>query len=362
MYIDLEPILDRLEDSKEDFISRCRREVEEYVTDQNRGALSIREVGVRTHHAAPDNYLKVLYKFTKGQTYHNHQLESVLCEPIAERVVTIHNGFISDHQTDIETQLKEQVAASIDITSALQQILYEELRNRGIKEIRKQAADIFISGCQAAFHSQLSQATSSTVSTTVTHTVGTTVGASIAHALSLAIVHAIGTTLAHVAHTVAFKAAMKTVIIHSVGAIVTAVLIKLFAAHMTAASAGAFLGPAVWIAGGGYIFYKIVTIPDTLGEKLGVALADTMRGEFRPWTETALENCFEKMTDPEELLKSVLKAEMDTFMPEIAQEVARTPSPPPAYNEVEKDVGRLVGYGEKGINKVTKKKKWFGLF
>lgn len=87
-----------------------------------------------------------------------------------------------------------------------------------------------------------------------------------------------------------------------------------------------------------------------------------MRGKFRPWTETALKNCFEKMTDPEELLKSVVKTEMDTFMPEVAQEVARTPSLPPAYNDVEKDVGRLVGYGEKGVNMLTKIKKWFGVF
>lgn len=72
MYVDLEPILDSLEDSKEEFISRCRREVEEYVTNQGWGALSIREVGVRTHHAAPDNYLKVLYQFTKEQIYYNH--------------------------------------------------------------------------------------------------------------------------------------------------------------------------------------------------------------------------------------------------------------------------------------------------
>lgn len=61
----------------------------------------------------------------------------MLCEPIAERVITIYNEFISDYKTDIETQLKEQVATSIDIASALQQIIYEELRNRGIKEVRK---------------------------------------------------------------------------------------------------------------------------------------------------------------------------------------------------------------------------------
>ncbi|MCJ1436280.1 hypothetical protein MMC27_005658 [Xylographa pallens] len=362
MYVDLEPIVDCLDDKKDEFIAECRRDIENYVTIRGRASLAITEVGVRTHYAAPDNYLKVLWKFRKGELYNGHRLESVLSEPISALVVKNYNSFLQDHKPDIEAQLKQQVADSVDITSILEKIMYDELRKQGVKHIRHQAVDAFISGCQATFHSQLGQTTGASVSHAVSATVGTAVGTSIAHALSVAIAHAIATAMVHLAHSVAFKAVLSTIIVHSVGAIVTAVLVKMIAAHMTAASAGAFLGPLVWVAGGAYIFYKIVTIPDTLGEELGEALADDMRGNFRPWTEKALEACFENLADPEEMLKTVVKGEIDTFMPDVLSEVVDVPSQPPDYNDVEKDVKKLVGYGEKGAKKLQKKKWNFSIW
>ena len=225
--------------------------------------------------------------------------------------------------------------------------MYDELQKRGIKHIRHQAVDTFINACQATPHSQLGQTTGTTVTHLVGTTVGTTVGASIAHALSIAIVHAIANAIGHVVHSVALKAIFKTVVGHSVGSLVTAVLMKLIAAKMTAATASAALGPLVWVAGGAYLFYKIATIPETLGEKLGEALADLMRGEFRPWTEKALEACFEKLADPEQLLKAVVKQEIDRFLPDVLSEVIDAPSKPSDYEDVQKDVKKLVGYGGK---------------
>ncbi|CAF9939315.1 MAG: hypothetical protein HETSPECPRED_001547 [Heterodermia speciosa] len=359
MHVDLESIIDCLDNKKDAFISKCRQDIESDVTSRGRGSLAIREVGVRTHYAAPDSYLKVLWKFRKGELYHGHRLESVLSEPISALVVKNYNGFLEDHKPDIEAQLKQQIADSIDISSLLEKILYEELRKQGVKQVRHQAASAFVNGCESAFHTQLAQTTGGAVSHAVSTTVGTTVGASIAHALSVAIAHAIATAMVHLAHSVAFKAVLKAIIVHSVGAIVTAVLVKMIAAHMTAASAGALLGPIVWVAGGTYVLIKILTIPDTLGEELGEALADDMRGKFRPWTEKALEACFEKMADPEELLKSVVKGEIDTFLPDVLGEMADVQSEPHAYEEVQKDVKKLVGYGEKGAKKLEKKWKFF---
>lgn len=358
MHVQLEPIIDCLDDKKDDFITKCRRDIENYVVGCGRGSLAIREVGVRTHYAAPDNYLKVLWKFRQGKLYHGHRLESVLSEPISALVVKNYNDFLQEHKPDIEAQLKQQVADSVDITSMLEKIVFDELRKQGIKHVRHQAADAFVSGCQAAFHSQLGQTTAASVSHAVATTVGTAVGVSIAHALCVAIAHAVATAMVHLAHSVAFKAMLETIILHSVGAIVTAVLVHMVAGHMTAASAGAVLGPLVWVAGGAYVFYKIVTIPDTLGEELGTALADDMRGQFRPWTEKALQACFENMADPEEMLKSVVKGEIDTCLPDLLAEVVEVPSPPPAYEDVQKDVKKLVGYGEKGATKLQKKTKW----
>lgn len=362
MHVELKPIIDRLDDQKDSFIAQSQCDIENYVRSEGRAALAITEVGVRTHYAAPDNYLKVLWKFRNGDLYHGHRLESVLSEPISALVVKNYNTFLTDHQPDIEAELKQQVADHVDVAATLEKILYAELRKQGVKQIRHQAAHVFIHSCQTAFHAQLSQTTGAAVSHAVTTTVGTTVGTAIAHALAVAVAHAIATAMIHLAHSVAFKAVLKTIIVHSVGAIVTAVLVKMIAAHMTAASAGACLGPLVWVAGGAYIFYKIITIPDTLGEELGEALADDMRGKFRPWTEKALDACFAAMADPEELLKSVVKAEIDSVLPDLVSEMADRSGPPPVYDDVHGDVKKLVGYGEKGVTKLQKKKWRFSFW
>ncbi|KAL9100102.1 MAG: hypothetical protein Q9163_004477 [Psora crenata] len=335
MHVHLQPIIGCLDDKKDDFITECRRDIENYLRSRGKASLGTREVSVRTHNAAPDNYLKVLWKFRKGELYHGHRLESVLSEPISDLVVKNYNGFLQDHRPDIEAQLKRQVADSVDITSMLEKII----------------------GYQATFHAQLGQTTGAAVSHAVTSTVGTVVGTSIAHALSRAIAHVITAAMVHPAHSVAFKAVLKTIIVHSVSAIVTAVLVKMIATHMTAASAGASLGPLVWVAGATFVFYKIVTIPDKLGKELGEALADEMRGKFRPWTEKALETCFKNMADPEETLKSVVKGEMDTCLPDILSEVVDVPSQPSGYEDVQKDVKKLMGHGVRGAKKLQKKKK-----
>ena len=347
MYVDIQSIVDCLEDKKYNFIAKCQTDTENYVTGLGRESLAIEEIGGRTHYAAPDDYLKVLWKFKNGKLYNGHRLESVLSGPLSDLVVRNYNAFLEDHQPEIEAQLKEQVVRSVNVTSALKEVLYDELQKRGVKHIRHQAVDAFIHGCQTTFHSQLGQTAGTTVTHLVGTTVGTTVGASIAHALSIAVVHATANAIGHVAHSVALKAVFKTVVGHSVGSLVTAVLIKLIAAKMAAATAGAALGPLVWVAGGAYLFYKIATIPETLGEKLGEALADLLRGQFRPWTEKALEACFEKLADPEEMLKAVVKEEMDRFLPGVLSEVVDAPSKPSDYEDVQKDIKKLVGYGEK---------------
>ena len=69
------------------------------------------------------------------------------------------------------------------------------------------------------------------------------------------------------------------------------------------------------------------------------------------------------MTDPEELLLFMVRAEMSSFMPEIARDVVRAPRPPLGDDYKGEDVRRLGGCGEKGVDKLTKKKKkkkWFG--
>lgn len=351
MHINLAPIVNRLDGKKEEFISKCRDDIERYVTAQERGALAIREIGVRVHYAAPDNYMKVLYKFCKRETYHNHELESVLSDPISELVVKNYKSFLDRHKAVMVEQVKQQVADTVNVAGALEQILADEVRKQGVKQVRHQAVELFVNTCQAAFHSHLASATSATVTHAVTvtvgATVGTTVGSSIAHALNVAIVHATSMALAHVGHSVAVKAVLHTVIAHSVGAIVTAVLVKMAVGHVTAASAGACLGPAVWLIGGSFVFYKILTIPDKLGRELGKALADDMRGNFRSLTVKTLAACFADLFDPEQLLKSVVGEQMDELMPAIIADIRDDDFVlPTEYAPVEKDIKWLVEHGE----------------
>ena len=151
IHIHLKPIVDCLDDKKDDFVNKCWRDKENYVTSRGRASLVIMEVGVRTHYAAPDNNLKVLWKFRKTELYKGHRLESVLNEPISVVVVKTYNVFLQDHKSDIEAELKQQVADSIDITSMLEKIMFNELRKQGVKHVRHQAADTFVNSCEAAF-------------------------------------------------------------------------------------------------------------------------------------------------------------------------------------------------------------------
>ena len=147
MHVHLEPIIDCLDDKKDDFVNKCRRDIENYVTSRGRASLANTEVGVRTHYAAPDNYLKVLWKFRKAELYKGHRLESVVSEPISVPVVKDYNDFLQDYKSDIEAELKQQVADSIDIISMLEKIMYDELRKQRVKHVRHQATDTFVNSC-----------------------------------------------------------------------------------------------------------------------------------------------------------------------------------------------------------------------
>lgn len=356
MYIDIEPIVDSLDDKKWEFIAQCRRDIEAEVASRGRRCLSIREVGVRVHAPALDNYMKVLWKFYRRETYHGHQLESVLADPISELVANNYSQFLEDNKPDIEAQLKKAVIEHLDISSALEEILHDELKKRGIKHIQHEAADAFVSACSIAIHSQVMTTASTTISSAVTNSVGTAVGASIAHALAVALHHAIAAAIVHVAHSAAIKIVLKTAIAHCVGAIVTAVVVKMVATHMATASVGAFLGPLAWGIGGSIVFYKIMTIPETLGEKLGDALAANLGGDFRDWTEKAVQSYVDQLQDPEKLLEEVIKSEMDNFLPDIVTEVVGDVPKYAPYDDLEKESKKVVGYAGKGVKKVAKKR------
>ena len=353
MYPNLEPILDRLEDKKGQFIGECRRVIEWEVSSRGRSCLAIREIGVRVHFPAPDNYLKVVWSFRSNEYYHGHELESILTEPISNAVYSQYSEFLQEHRADIEEEVKRQIADSVDWSSVLEKMLFEKLHDKGIQKIRHRAVESFVHGSQAAFHSQLAQTTTAATSDAVTTGVGTAVGASIAHALSVAISHAIAIALVHVLLSVAFGA--QDCGRPLAGAIVTAVLVHLVASKVTAGAASVILGPAAWLISGSIVIYKIITIPEKLGKELGDAMADMLQGEFRPWTETALKKCFKRMADPKEILQGIVMAEIDSYLPKILSEVEDMPnSPPLGYEDVGKDVENIVGYGEKGINQVIK--------
>ena len=113
MYVDIESIVDCLDDKKDAFISKCQTDTENYVTSLGRESLAIQEIGGRTHYAAPDNYLKVLWKFKNGKLYNGYRLESVLSGPLSDRVVWNYSDFLENHRPEIEAQLKEQVPARL---------------------------------------------------------------------------------------------------------------------------------------------------------------------------------------------------------------------------------------------------------
>ena len=299
-----------------------------------------------------------MYKLYKGESYHGHELEKMLNTSISSLVVENYNAFLSEHKADIEAQLRAQVAASVDVAAAVEQILCQELEKQGLKHVRNHAANAFVSGCQAAFHAQLAQTTGASVSHAVTTTVGTTVGASIMHALAVAVAHAVGAALIKLAHSVAFKAMLKD----------SHPALGRRHRHGRAGqdSGVAFRGrvarrrdrPARLGRRRGVHFlescYHSGHAGREAGQCAGRAHARGVPAVDRKGAGEVPGACAGSGKDA----RGRVKAGIDSFLPNNLSEVADSPSPPPAYEDVEKDVMKLVDYDEKGVKKLQIKSLW----
>ena len=103
-------------------------------------------------------------------------------------------------------------------------------------------------------------------------------------------------TRAHVANMVV--QAMQTSVVSQVSMTAT----QAAAQHVAVAST---INPAAGWVVGGLALYKILTLPRTLGKKLGVDIQTILNGNFGQWTDDVLQRAFEDLIDPKKFMKSV---------------------------------------------------------
>jgi hypothetical protein len=78
------------------------------------------------------------------------------------------------------------------------------------------------------------------------------------------------------------------------------------ATHATAqhVAASSMLGPAAW-AVGGLALDNILTLPKTLGKKIGTGIQTVLNGDFDQWTGDVLQKAFDELLDPKKFTKCV---------------------------------------------------------
>ncbi|KAH7136549.1 hypothetical protein EDB81DRAFT_762211 [Dactylonectria macrodidyma] len=209
------------------------------------------------------------------------------------KIAEIYKEFIAENQKDIEAEFSKALSNNVDFQKTISKIIADEISKRGGKVVRHQISDLV----SQALHSSVASQISNSAATSI----GSGVGASIIHALVPALSHVWHIAIAKAVGTVVMTkilALVGSIIAHSVATMVGAAMVVAFAHAMGSAAASSLLGPAAWLIGGSYALYKILTLPKTLGKKLGVAVQDQLNGNFKNWAGNAFDKAFKELLNP----------------------------------------------------------------
>jgi hypothetical protein len=236
-----------------------------------------------------------------------------------------------------------------------------------VKKGRKEIAKKLTEACHEAMQSHVSSVATThatiavhdtsvnTIQSTMHAALGSTLAASIAHNVALMLAHAFHTEIVKFLASAAFHKLLMTAIGHSIYVLVTTLMVKLLATTVGVTAGSAWLGPAAWAVGGTYVLYRILTIPDKLGESLGKAVEDDLQGKFRPWTETAMKKFLKESFDVEKLLETVVKGELDQTEASYLEEKFGLDDTDQDTKDLEKDVDYISGKGKKAGKSLWKK-------
>ncbi|KAF8850871.1 hypothetical protein BDZ45DRAFT_696406 [Acephala macrosclerotiorum] len=252
-----------------------------------------------------DHYCKVLYKFTRKQQYHGHDLDSALTEPIANMVQRSYESFYESENEAISNGMLTMLAADdLKLNNSVDR-LGEIAMSAVSSQVKKQLLRVVKHQIkESAKHGTLN-AVGHNIGHLAATAAGTQVGVVVAHLL----IKLLATNVGHIVTKFLASAAAKKMIFIIVKkyaiTVVTGVVVNFLATHITAAVGGSSI---MWIVAPillVYITYEIATFPESLGKKVSKKIREELEMNFETTNKTILEKVFDSIFSGDELLQKI---------------------------------------------------------
>ncbi|KAF4337513.1 hypothetical protein FBEOM_8611 [Fusarium beomiforme] len=301
-------IFDELVTQQDEFINHARSRVYNYVRQQRRRDLTqIIEKDAygpaqhRTHHPGLDSYVVVLGCFCAKRPYNDHDLDSVLTDPVVEIVCNCYSELLQRNSDELNAYLTQKILANEIVLQETLKIVMSDLSAKGFRisqaKLAKVVHDTMSQAVLHAAHSKLGIV----IQHGVTAAAGSTAGQMLAKMLVKAIAHHVTTITAHIMSNTMIAAAVKAAAKKICVVAITAVIVKTLAAKLGVTSAAGAVGVAGWVFLGGYLTYKLAGLPEEMAEKVSNGVRDALMDNYKPCLEQILASLTESASDPEKI-------------------------------------------------------------
>jgi hypothetical protein len=310
--LSLDDLVSKLGEQEDEFLSVVHSEVESYIKNQGKECIAIIEKDAygpgcpRTHHPGIDSYIKVLACFIRRQPYHDHELDSVLTEPVAQLVGECYDNFLSSKaeiisQYFLQHMLKNELILETIMGYAANTYIYKQ----GLSSVRSKAIHVMVQGIRHAAETQWGH----TVTAQITATVSTASGYIVAHHLGPIIIKLIAvhlhTVVTHVLASAAFKAFIYSAAQHCIRVAAGAMILHLLAAKFGTVLAPIYFEAIITAAALSYIAYTIYKLPKELGEKVAESVVAELRNNFREMNLKNMEKVAEDIFGTDEWMTAI---------------------------------------------------------
>ncbi|KAK6540377.1 hypothetical protein TWF694_009178 [Orbilia ellipsospora] len=351
------------------FVETCRSRVYSYIERQDRRFIvQIVEKNAygpgrhRTHHPGIDSYIAVLACFCAEEKYKDHELDSVLTEPIVDIVCNCYCELINQNSEQVNKYLNQKITQNEIVLQETLKMVMGELSKRGLKFTEMHLAHLIheavSQAAQTAAHSQLG----ATVGHGILAAASTTTGQILLKLLFKAIAQHVATITSHIASnavvTVAAKVAAKKVAIVAV----TGVVVKALAAKFGIASAATALHVVGWVILGGYLSVKLIGLPEEMAKKVADGVQKTLNDKYRSSLTEILDNLAKSAQDPKKLANIVIAEFTNSDLKDLEYSIEATsvdmsdPSLPQLQKDARKDAKIAVDLVLDSLKSKKKKK------
>jgi hypothetical protein len=298
-------LVEKMEQEKDDFLTRIEMKVKNYIASQGTGCLTIVEKNAHgsLHEEwslAPldKNYLQRLWKFCRAETIDGHELDSGLTEAVKALVVEEFNEFYQEHVSFLTIEVLRNDA----MQSCLNQTI-SNMKSLGYatQEVQALAVELVLGQVEHALTQKaahvalaattLAEVTSNKVALLMVHHFGEALAPLIAKSLAVPAVH---------------KALLLIVKKYVVAAVTTAIIKALAAKLSIGVGAATFLAIApiliAWVAVDIYLF------PEHLGRNVAAKIRSELDASYTSNNQLISHELYEGM------LTSLLTVGIDTIM------------------------------------------------